>query len=209
MNLSFNSVRGLFPVGVLTSHIGRLFTEEELTFMTNVDNSITRKNISNKSSMDKYILESEELSDIKEFIEGKLQDYFDEVISAHGRAKPVLTQSWLNYTDKNQSHHSHRHQNSFISGVLYIKVSSGDSITLLGSNFGCLQLETISATDFNYSRHEESVSNGGIILFPSDLEHEVKESTEDSTRISLAFNSFVEGTLGGYDIATELKIKRG
>jgi hypothetical protein len=44
---------------------------------------------------------------------------------------PYITQSWANYTKKNQYHHTHEHPNSFISGVLYINANEAhDKITM-------------------------------------------------------------------------------
>ena len=39
------------------------------------------------------------------------------------------------------------------------------------------------------------VKNGDLILFPSTLMHSVKTNTTDKERISLAFNSFIKGTV--------------
>ena len=35
--------------------------------------------------------------------------------------KIYITQSWLNYTNFKQYHHAHSHNNSFVSGVFYLK----------------------------------------------------------------------------------------
>jgi hypothetical protein len=40
------------------------------------------------------------------------------------------------------------------------------------------------------------VANKDIVLFPSNLNHSVPENVGTNTRISLAFNSFFEGSLG-------------
>jgi predicted 2-oxoglutarate/Fe(II)-dependent dioxygenase YbiX len=51
-----------------------------------------------------------------------------------------------------------------------------------------------------------SVSTGDVILFPSNLMHEVPPTTSGANRISVAFNVFLKGRLGDYDELTELKI---
>ena len=51
-----------------------------------------------------------------------------------------------------------------------------------------------------------------IILFPSNLYHSVKINKNDYTRISLAFNTFLRGTIGGheYDVKVWMNtIKKG
>ena len=49
------------------------------------------------------------------------------------------------------------------------------------------------------------VGKGDIVLFPSTLEHSVPTTSDDKTRISLAFNSFIKGTLGDNKSLTEFK----
>jgi hypothetical protein len=41
-----------------------------------------------------------------------------------------------------------------------------------------------------------TINKREIILFPSNLNHSVPKNEGTNTRISLAFNSFFEGTLG-------------
>jgi hypothetical protein len=49
-----------------------------------------------------------------------------------------------------------------------------------------------------------TVKTGDIILFPSSLTHMVETKEGDNTRISLAFNVFIKGTIGNNKNLTEL-----
>ena len=49
-----------------------------------------------------------------------------------------------------------------------------------------------------------SVKTGDIIMFPSSLNHMVETKQGDNTRISLAFNVFIKGTIGDNKQLTEL-----
>jgi hypothetical protein len=48
------------------------------------------------------------------------------------------------------------------------------------------------------------VKTGDIIMFPSSLTHMVENKEGTNTRISLAFNVFIKGTIGNNKNLTEL-----
>ena len=48
------------------------------------------------------------------------------------------------------------------------------------------------------------VETGQLILFPSSLTHSVETKKGNNTRISLAFNTFVKGTIGNNTELTEI-----
>jgi hypothetical protein len=50
------------------------------------------------------------------------------------------------------------------------------------------------------------VKTGSILLFPSSTTHRVEIKKGLNTRISLAFNVFIKGTIGDKKSLTELKI---
>ena len=50
------------------------------------------------------------------------------------------------------------------------------------------------------------MKTGDVILFPSSLTHMVETKQGDNTRISLAFNVFIKGTVGNNKNLTELII---
>ena len=50
------------------------------------------------------------------------------------------------------------------------------------------------------------VKTGDIVLFPSSLTHMVETKEGDNTRVSLAFNVFIKGTIGNNKQLTELKL---
>jgi ectoine hydroxylase-related dioxygenase (phytanoyl-CoA dioxygenase family) len=51
-------------------------------------------------------------------------------------------------------------------------------------------------TEFNCDKFSWKVGKGDIILFPSSLVHSVSPNTQDQTRVSLSFNTFIKGSLG-------------
>jgi hypothetical protein len=51
-----------------------------------------------------------------------------------------------------------------------------------------------------------NVSEGELLLFPSDLTHDVPTVTGDVERISISFNTFLVGKIGSNENLTELII---
>ena len=56
-----------------------------------------------------------------------------------------------------------------------------------------LSFDTETANVFNSLSYRLPVKENMLILFPSELEHEVDINIQDKTRISLSFNVFVKG----------------
>ena len=107
-----------------------------------------------------------------------------------------ITESWINYTNKNQSHHKHSHDNSLVSGVFYFNTVENDAITFYKRKSGLtLSFDVKTSNNFNSMSYRLPVTDNMLILFPSELEHEVDINIQDKTRISLSFNIFVKGVV--------------
>ena len=94
----------LFPTPVMFGHLEQGFTKTELEFINNLE---MRENYNNSVSTDTYVLKSSELSEIRLFIEEKINFYFQEIYKPTKELNIYITQSWLNYTETNQYHHKH------------------------------------------------------------------------------------------------------
>ena len=195
----------LFPIPVMFNNIDRDFTKDELNFIRlHSTSDKTNRNVGNVTSNNNYILNEPEMVDLKKIITSFINDYVKRVYKPKFSAKAFVTQSWLNYTKKGEFHHKHEHPNSFISGVLYIYTdSSKDKITFYRSGYKQLQLATDTFDIYNSDSWRFNVKTGGVVMFPSSLTHNVENVTANETRISLAFNSFIKGTLGDNRTLTE------
>ena len=110
-----------------------------------------------------------------------------------------ITECWATKTGKFQKHHVHTHPNSIISGILYLTdhPEAGtqfftpnpwhwtDSFIKIGKEG---KNTDITAT--------VSPEKGKIVFFPSNLQHTTLPNLTSSTRYSIAFNTFISGTLG-------------
>ena len=197
-------INGIFPTPIYISKLNRKITSKELLFI-NKSKSDTYNNEGNKTSNNNYILNNKEFKNLKKDLDLKVQDYFDKIISPSNNITPYITQSWLNYTETNQYHHKHQHPNSLISGVFYINCNKTfDKIKFFKNNYDIIQTETKNWNLWNSSAWWFPVNTLDIILFPSSLTHMVETKEGDNTRISLAFNVFIKGTVGNKKNLTEL-----
>jgi uncharacterized protein (TIGR02466 family) len=200
------NINGIFPTPIYISKLDRELTPLELKFV-NKNKKDFYKNDGNITSNNNYILNEKPFANIKKELDLKVQDYFNKVISPANNITPYITQSWLNYTETNQYHHKHAHPNSLVSGVFYINChEEHDKIKFFNDNYNTIKLEVKDWNLYNSETWWFSVKTGDVILFPSSLTHMVETKQGDNTRISLAFNVFIKGTVGNNKNLTELHL---
>ena len=198
-------INGIFPTPIYISKLDRELSKKELS-LVNKSKLNFFKNEGNITSNDTYILNHKSFSSLKEDLNLRVQDYFDKILSTTDTTTPYITQSWLNYTEKNQFHHKHEHHNSLISGVFYVNCHEEfDKINFFKKDpYQMIKPETKDWNLYNSSSWWFPVKTGDIILFPSSLTHMVENKEGDNTRVSLAFNVFIKGTIGKNKELTEL-----
>jgi uncharacterized protein (TIGR02466 family) len=200
------TINGIFPTPVYISKLNRELTNQELSF---IDNSKlnSHNNEGNITSNENYILNNKAFKDLKTDLDLRVKDYFEKVISPTDTITPYITQSWLNYTETNQYHHKHQHPNSLVSGVFYINCDEKfDKIKFFNDKYQTIKPEIKDWNLYNSETWWFSVNTGDIILFPSSLTHMVENKEGTNTRISLAFNVFIKGTVGNNKNLTELML---
>ena len=197
-------ISGIFPTPIYQAKLDRKFTKRELRFLETTKTKLY-PNFANSTSIDKYVLHAPPFATLKKEMELFVEDYFSKILAAPKTIIPYITQSWLNYTEPKESHHKHRHPNSYLSGVFYVKANKAhDKITFSHSRYEQIKLSNTEWNLFNSETWFFTVESGDIILFPSRLTHEVKPTEGKDTRISLSFNVFVKGNLGIASNLTEL-----
>jgi len=201
-------IHQIFPQPIYISKLNRALTKEELRAI-NKHKKKMYKNEGNTTSYDNYVLENKTLQNLKKDLNKQVLDYFDKVICTSSPVIPYITQSWINYTEKNQFHHRHSHSNSQISGVFYIHANQKiDSIKFYKTPaYEPIQLNAVKYNIFNSVTWQFPVQTGDVVLFRSSLEHGVNRTKGTTTRISLSFNVFFKGTLGKKAGLTELILK--
>jgi uncharacterized protein (TIGR02466 family) len=199
------SVNLIFPTAVTFFKLGRDLTQTELNFLMNMP---TRMNVSNVSSIDNTVLENKVLSDISGFIKNSVSECFNELYKPRKEVNLRITQSWLNYTKKDQFHHRHSHPNSFLSGVFYVNANKEtDKIFFYDNRYYQISMPGAESTPVNSKSWWFPIETGDLIIFPSSLEHSVETLTTDTVRASLAFNTFPVGYVGDDQELTGLHLR--
>jgi uncharacterized protein (TIGR02466 family) len=198
-------INNLFPIPVAFFKLGRDLTETELSFIKGQEHY---KNTGNTTSKDRKILKSKELTELREFVEDSMLEYFKSIHAPKFDVSLYLTQSWANYTQKGQFHHKHAHPNSIVSGVFYPQADKAvDRIYFYKNDYEQIEVPVAEYNPYNSKSWWFEVGAGDLILFPSGLTHMVETKEDDNTRISIAFNTFVKGYIGSDENLTGLNLK--
>jgi hypothetical protein len=201
------SVDGVFPIPVLSSNIGRAWTEKELALF-DYHSQHVHSNMGNTTSNDRYVLNAPEAKGLLDFISKGIQHWVNTVMCPKNPVQFFVTQSWLNYTKPGEYHHTHEHPNSILSGVFYIDADwENDKIIFHKANR--YQQIKFDPAEFNWFNSESwffKVKTGDLKLFPSSLTHNVEQKQGDNVRCSLAFNTFAKGYFGSEESLTALHL---
>ena len=199
------NLNNLFPTALGFSKLDRELTEQELEFIENLER---HANEGNTTSDNRKILQSIELTEIREFIEDNMLEYFNSVYAPKHDVTPYITQSWANFTEPGQYHHKHAHPNSIISGVFYPKADREiDKIYFYKDGYERIKLPTDNWNQWNSESWWYEKGTGDLIIFPSNLTHMVQTKQGEGTRISISFNTFIKGNLGDENSSTALYLK--
>ena len=203
-------IHSLFPTPVYYTKMDRGFTKQELNFV-NEQKKHCSKNEGNINTTDNYILNRNQFKNLHKMLSIECNKYLEKIICPKNKDLELyITQSWLNYTESNQYHHRHEHPNSYVSGVLYINSDiKTDSIKFFHNNTYIPISPDIDKKRWNHFNSRSwwfSVDTGTLVMFPSSTTHQVDVKKGKNTRISLAFNTFIKGTLGDNFSLTELKL---
>ena len=198
------NVQPLFPLAIGFTALGRELTKTETKTLLELEQ---RANEGNTSSQNHNVLDLPALKNLKTFMNTALQEYYQQVYQPRGDVKPYITLSWTNYTTPGQFHHKHAHPNSFVSAVFYIKTNPvTDKIYFYKDGFNQIDIPPADWNTYNSKSWWFPAVPGQLILFPSSLAHMVETVQGEDTRVSLSFNTFLQGTLGDEKELTRLSL---
>jgi uncharacterized protein (TIGR02466 family) len=207
-------VLGLFPSPMIQGQI-REFEQKEINKIESMVNELF-ESVKNRSESkissetlnkdnqlyeeeDTYIFDTDELSGLKEYLENIVNDVAKNVYKDESDSEYYITQSWINVLPPGGFHHRHHHVNSIFSGTLYIKTIENDSIIFNAEKHSTDFLryfKSNSRNEWNSVQYILEVNDGDFVLFPSYIDHEVPYNNSKELRVSIAFNTFVRGTIG-------------
>jgi uncharacterized protein (TIGR02466 family) len=203
MTTSVN-IQPLFPSAIGFTNLGRDLTTLEMKTLLELEQ---RPNEGNNTSKNHQVLSLPALKNLKSFMNTALLDYYQQVYQPRFDVRPYITLSWTNYTTPGQFHHKHAHPNSFVSAVFYIKTNpETDRIFFYKDGYNQLDIPPSDWNSYNSKSWWFSAHPGQLILFPSGLSHMVEPVQGEDTRVSLSFNTFLQGTLGDEKELTKLSL---
>jgi len=193
-------VLDIFPTPVGIHNLSRKLTREEIAVLNDARDNTYPNGGGNLTTVNTYILEIDELLDLKNLLTKYVNDYFKQVFNPNTEMELYITQSWLNINDNGTGHHPHKHPNSLLSCVYYIESYDGDQITFLNPNNNFLGNISVSSDNpsrwCSYDLNIPALKNH-LLIFPSELCHMVpkRPNTQNGTRVSLSFNTWFKGEI--------------
>ncbi len=153
-------------------------------------------NQENWVSEDLNILNTPEFATIAAQLHAVIAEYFHGVMKVNSDTELFITESWLNKTETGQKHHRHWHPNSVLSGILYLSSEGTTGKTVfIDKSYDLLEFNYDDANVYNSKTWAITPHVGDVLVFPSSVEHMVEEYHGQTPRITLAFNTFVRGSI--------------
>ena len=190
-------------------------------FVTNIADAISESQIKaiqslkmienqmNHISEELYLFERSEMRSIAKAVQDALDTYASEVMGGTHRLK--VTQSWALMNPPGVGMHSHTHSNSIVSGSLYytdMPDPPGNMIFDRHNGYRQIELDVQAEKQniYNAPRNAIIPKRGDLVLFSSSVQHYVEPNRSMQNRYSIAFNTFVRGTIGSFRDVSELKV---
>lgn len=163
--------------------------ESKLEYISNAGNNFT--------SVNKAVFDLPEFSKIKKDCLDAVNNYALEILKWNmDDIELYVTQSWVNKNPPGTGHHQHYHLNCLLSGVYYLQTVPNDSIRFFNGERSTFKMYETERTIWNADMFDVPVKDNLILVFPSNMLHNVAVNESSYNRVSIAFNAFVKGKLG-------------
>jgi len=190
----------LFPTPVWTIQLDNYETVNEKMYnyikgsQVKDQKGITKSNVKGWHS-NNFDLKEDEPKDFINFISPSIEKVMEDMNWEKDNQSVKITNMWAIINTGGSKNSRHQHGNSSISGAYYVRAPKkcGDIVfydprpaavfsypTSLSSNFLNAQVNGISPKE------------GGLILFPSYVDHSVNENLSDNERIVISFNITIQ-----------------
>lgn len=105
------------------------------------------------------------------------------------------TQVWLNRVLINGMHTSHLHQNSILSGILYLQNSDLPTVFHRRTLYADLPIRWWVNPDNEWEGTSVNAIRGMVVIFPSNLHHYVPPNKTGEDRLVVAWNTWPRGVV--------------
>ena len=201
--MSDRKVIPLFSTPLYVNNLGN-FDKPDLRFLDYTHKTPTGESFSFLTSVDKHVLERPDLGNVRKLIMNEINYCAREVYGVASDVEFYITNSWVNIYGRGDQAGAHMHNNSLLSGVLYLQAPGvGGEIVFhrdVQSQIPfppALDLDMNTYNIYNCKSWPYQPRTNDICIFPSIVSHSVQPNNSDEARWSLAFNVFVRGSFGG------------
>jgi len=195
-------VHQLFPTPVLESHIP--VQKEWLDFVKTLDYDRTAMD-NGYISNNRNIWEYDELRSLYHEIKNAVKYFAYGQLNVSGHVYLDLLRGWGVKHLPGDWAQNHCHMNSIFSGIYYLDVfeKSGDVVMEKGQLHPNCFMPTLAPdvhmfNKFTMQSWRCHPTNGQILIFPSQLIHNVEKNESGNVRWCVAFDVFIRGTIGTY-----------
>ncbi|MBT8087593.1 MAG: 2OG-Fe(II) oxygenase family protein [Gammaproteobacteria bacterium] len=207
MSSSDYEIQALFAEAIFRADIGHAISDEQVEFIHNQKMVTNQVNLISENL---YLFEEPEMASIREAIQETLDTYAREVMGISQQL--YVTQSWSLINEQDVGMHGHSHSNSIVSGSLYYcGLAEPVAKMVFDRHKTYQQIELVPDNDkmniYNAPHNVITPRKNEVLLFPSGLQHFVEPNQSPVPRHSIAFNTFVRGTLGNKRDVSELHLK--
>lgn len=200
------TVKPLFAEPYFVTNIADAISDEQVAF---IKDQTMILNQMNHISEELYLFNQPKLRSIKKAVHEALDTYAREVMGGDHRLE--VTQSWSLMNPPGVGMHAHTHSNSLVSGSLYyapMPNPPGNMVFERTNGYEQIELAVAEGRQnvYNTPRNAIVPKQGDLVLFRSSILHFVEVNNSNENRHSIAFNSFVRGTIGSFRDVSELKL---
>ncbi len=206
MAIASYDVQPLFAEPYFRTNIGHAISPEQVKFIKSLPMVQNKVNLISENL---YIFEEPQLRSIKEAVHEALDIFARDVMGITQQL--YVTQSWSLVNQPNVGMHGHSHSNSIISGSLYYCDMPEPVAGMIFDRHRTYQQLEIRPENSKQNLYNTPVNivipkKNDLILFSSSLQHVVQTNTSTKPRYSIAFNTFIKGTLGSFQDVSELRL---
>ena len=200
------TVKPLFAEPYFVTNIADAISDKQIAFIQSVT---MQQNQMNHISDELYLFNRPELKSVKKAVHEALGTYAREVMGVEHALD--VTQSWALMNPPGVGMHAHTHSNSIVSGSLYyapMPDPPGNMVFERANGYQQIDMRVREGAENVYNTPKNAVvpKQGDLVLFSSSIMHFVEANQSSENRYSIAFNSFVRGTIGSRRDVSELKI---
>ena len=186
------------PICSNTLFCYKLNIKEDLTLKFKDEKFIPRNLVFDKAGKGEDMNILDKYKDLKKEIQAAVDETLEEILMLEKVDYKIFT-SWLTKTAPGDFSDSHRHSNSWLSGVYYPKGNPGFKIRFHHDNKTQFQTKPRLYNIYNSTEWIINPEDNYLILFFSQLRHEILRNESNQDRYSLAFNILPKGPFGAED----------